>query len=98
MTDQLGKPQRLRIQLSSFDAMCRMIGAGVGVGIVPESAALRNREAMDLSLVALTDGWSVRERYILVRGRGTLPAYAQALIDTLCRHYQSPGAATVPTR
>ena len=35
----LGKPMKLRIQLSSFDAMCRMIGAGVGIGIVPESAA-----------------------------------------------------------
>lgn len=92
VTDQLGKPQRLRIQLSSFDAMCRMIGAGVGVGIVPESAALRNRDAMNLSLVALTDAWSVRERYILVRGRGTLPAYAKALIETLCAHYQGAGA------
>lgn len=89
VTESLGKPLKLRIQLASFDAMCRMIGSGVGVGIVPESAARRNRETMNLALVELTDEWSVRERYILVRDRVALPAYAQALIETLCAHYQS---------
>jgi DNA-binding transcriptional LysR family regulator len=91
VTNQLGKRLKLRIQLSSFDAMCRMIGAGVGVGIVPESAARRNRESMNLALVELTDAWSVRERYILVRDNETLPAYAKALIDAICLHYQTPG-------
>ena len=93
MTEKLGRPLKLRIQLSSFDAMCRMIGAGVGVGIVPESAAERNREAMNLSLVELTDPWSVRERYIVVRERSALPGYAQSLINTLCAHYTTADAA-----
>jgi DNA-binding transcriptional LysR family regulator len=88
VTDALGKPLKLRIQLSSFDAMCRMIGAGVGVGIVPESAARRNQAAMGISLIELTDAWSVRERYILVRKREALPRYAESLIATLCAHYR----------
>lgn len=92
VTDQLGKPLKLRIQLSSFDAMCRMIGAGVGVGIVPESAARRNRESMGLALIELTDAWSVRERYVLLRDREKLPAYARSLIETLCAHYQGPAS------
>lgn len=90
VTESLGKPFKLRIQLSSFDAMCRMIGSGVGVGIVPESAARRNRESMNLALIELTDDWSVRERYVLVRDQAALPAYAQALIETLCAHYRDP--------
>jgi DNA-binding transcriptional LysR family regulator len=61
---------KLRIQLSSFDAMCRMIGAGVGVGIVPESAARRNQADTGTALVELVDPWSVRERFILVQARG----------------------------
>ena len=89
ITDKLGKPLKLRIQLSSFDAMCRMIGAGVGVGIVPESAARRNQGSMKLALIDLTDAWSVRERYILVREREALPAYAQSLVDAICAHYHS---------
>ncbi len=87
VVERLGKPQKLRIQLSSFDAMCRMIGAGVGVGIVPESAARRNQEAMGIALVELLEPWSVRERYILVRKRDALPRYAESLIETLCAHY-----------
>lgn len=88
VVERLGKPLKLRIQLSSFDAMCRMIGAGVGVGIVPESAARRNQEAMGIALVELLEPWSVRERYILVRNREALPRYAESLIATLCAHYR----------
>ncbi len=88
IVDNLGKPLKLRIQLSSFDAMCRMIGAGVGVGIVPESAARRNQTGMGIALVELTDAWSVRERFILVRKRDALPHYAESLIETLCVHYR----------
>ena len=92
VTDALGKPMKLRIQLSSFDGMCRMIGAGVGVGIVPESAARRNQAGMGIALIELTDVWSVRERYILVRDRDALPRYAESLIETLCAHYREPAA------
>ena len=96
VTDRLGKPMKLRIQLSSFDAMCRMIGAGVGVGIVPESTALRYQAAMGLALVQLSDAWCVRERYILTRERAALPAYAQSLIDRLCVHFVR--AETAPSQ
>lgn len=91
VVDGLGRPIKLRIQLSSFDAMCRMIGAGVGVGIVPESAARRNQSSADIALIELVDLWSVRERYILVRSREALPRYADALIQTLCSHYRAAG-------
>ena len=89
VTEKLGKPLKLRIQLSSFDAMCRMIGAGVGVGIVPESAARRNLRSMKLALIELSDPWSVRERHVLIRDRVALPRYAQALVETLRAHYQA---------
>lgn len=93
MSSQLGRQQKLRIQLTSFDAMCRMIGAGVGVGVVPESAARRNRESMNLALVELTDAWSVRERYLLVRDNESLPPYAEALIEAIRAHYRPPAGA-----
>ena len=96
VTEKLGKPLKLRIQLSSFDAMCRMIGAGVGVGIVPESAARRNQDSMNLALVELVEPWSVRERYILVREHETLPAYAQSLIDAIFAYYTSPAGTHLP--
>jgi DNA-binding transcriptional LysR family regulator len=87
VTEDIGRPMKLRIQLTSFDAMCRMIGAGVGVGIVPESSAYRYRDAMGLALIELSDPWSVRERFIVTRERSRLPGYAQSLIDRLCAHF-----------
>ncbi|MBY0411529.1 MAG: LysR family transcriptional regulator [Burkholderiaceae bacterium] len=96
VVEQLGKPQKLRVQLSSFDAVCRMIGAGVGIGIVPESAAKRYLQPMGLVQIELTDAWSVRERYLLVREQKRLPAYVQSLIDILCTHHQKAPAAAAP--
>ncbi|MBC7446375.1 MAG: LysR family transcriptional regulator [Polaromonas sp.] len=93
VTENLGKRFKLRIQLSSFDAMCRMIGAGVGIGIVPESAARRNQASMNLALIELLEPWSVRQRYILVREHEALPAYAQSLVDAICAHYKTAAEA-----
>lgn len=89
---RLGKSLKLRIQLSSFDAMCRMVGAGVCVGVVPESTAQRYKageQGARMALVRLTDTWSVRERHILVRDQASLPAYAQDLITVLTQRYQN---------
>ncbi|WPB58816.1 LysR family transcriptional regulator [Xylophilus sp. GOD-11R] len=87
IADGLGRRQKLRLQLGSFDAMCRMIAGGVAIGVLPESAALRHREALGLALVPLSDAWCVRERYLLARDRGRLPVYSQALITAICAHF-----------
>lgn len=87
VTEELGRTLKLRIQVYSFDAMCRMIAAGVGIGVVPESAARRNIAQMDLVQVELTDAWRVRKRYILVRDSDALATYARSLVHTLCGHY-----------
>ncbi len=91
--EKLGRPMKLRIQLASFDAMCRMIGSGVGVGVVPESAALRNKASLKLALVELTDDWNVRERYVLARDFAALPAYARNLVAELRRFHGTTGKA-----
>lgn len=78
-----GYERALRIQVRSFEAMCRMVEAGVGIGIVPESAALRHAKTMRLNLVAIEDGWAVRERSVLVRQLSALPGSARALVREL---------------
>lgn len=83
VTQTLGRPLRLRVQLSSFDAVCRMVSAGTGVGVVPASSAQRSMGNLQMAQVELTDAWRVRERYVLMREDDVLPAYAQALVDAL---------------
>lgn len=81
--DQLGESLLLRIQVSSFEAVCRMIEAGVGIGIIPESAASRHSRTMGLATVQLDEAWALRERSILVRDLEALPSSVRALIATL---------------
>ncbi len=81
--EKLGGQLSLRIQVSSFEAVCRMIEAGVGIGIIPESAARRHSRTMQLALVELDEPWAVRERSILVRELDALPGSVRALIATL---------------
>lgn len=83
--EQLGSPLALRIQVRSFEAMCRTIEAGVGIGLLPESAALRHRKTMRLHIVQLSDEWALRKRSVLVRELDALPGCARALIEELMR-------------
>jgi DNA-binding transcriptional LysR family regulator len=81
--DKLGGSLSLRIQVSSFEAICRMIEAGVGIGIIPESAARRHSRTMPLVILELDEIWAVRERSILVRELEALPGSVHALIELL---------------
>jgi DNA-binding transcriptional LysR family regulator len=78
-----GKPLRLRVQLRSFDAVCRMVECGVGVGVVPRTTAARATKTMALAVIELTDDWALRELTIVVRTAGELRPYARALVESL---------------
>lgn len=80
-----GYDRVLRVQVRSFEAMCRMIEAGVGIGVVPESAARRHAQTMKINLLQLDDDWALRDRFVLVRDREALPRTAQSLIDLLVK-------------
>ncbi len=82
-SDQLYRPIKLRIQVGNFETACRMIEAGVGVGVLPESAANRHAQSMDIVTVPLSDVWSVREMLICVRSLDALPSFAQELVQLL---------------
>ncbi|HRK23401.1 MAG TPA: LysR substrate-binding domain-containing protein [Beijerinckiaceae bacterium] len=85
LMDQHGHDRPLRIQVRSFEAMCRMVEAGVGVGIMPESAAIRHSKTMRIATAALVDSWALRERCVLVREIEALPASARDLVDRMLR-------------
>lgn len=81
--EKLGGMLALRIQVSSFEAICRMIEGGVGIGIIPESAARRHSRTMQLAVLQLDEDWAVRERSMLVRELDALPGSVRALIERL---------------
>jgi molybdate transport repressor ModE-like protein len=77
---RIGRPLRLRVQLRSFDAVCRLVEANVGVGIVPETTAQRAAKSSAIKVVELADAWAPRDLTICVRDFDALPPYAQQLV------------------
>ncbi|WP_151449259.1 LysR family transcriptional regulator [Lacisediminimonas profundi] len=90
MVAEIGQRLQLRIQVRGFEAMCRMVEADVGIGILPYSAALRLSATTRLALVELSEPWAVRERSVLVQDLEGLPQYARELVEEICR---SPAVA-----
>jgi len=80
---RVGRPLRLRVQLRSFDAVCRLVECKVGIGIVPETTARRVSKTMAIKAVTLSDAWAVRDLTICVRGIKELPLYARQLVEHL---------------
>lgn len=77
----LERPLRLRIQVSSFDAIGRMIGAGLGISVLPDGA-LRAGDS-GLRAVTLKDPWANRALWLGVRSTAALTPEAVKLLNHL---------------
>jgi molybdate transport repressor ModE-like protein len=87
--EKIGRRLRLRVQLRSFDAVCRLVECNVGIGVVPATTAERQAKTMSIHRIDLTDEWAARKLTICVRRRADLPVYARELV----RHLAEPAAA-----
>jgi DNA-binding transcriptional LysR family regulator len=72
------------VQVNSFEALCLMAAAGVGVGVVPQSAAARYGRAMEIAVVPLTDAWAERRRYVVTPEGATLGSAVLDLVEAIC--------------
>lgn len=77
-----GKKLRLRVQVKSFEAICKMIEAGLGIGILPKIAAEAFAQELNLRLVPLADAWAIRQMYVCYRDE-ELPISVQKMLDHL---------------
>ena len=75
---RLGSRLDVRIQVRSFNAVCRMVAAGVGIGMVPRSAA-----AEGVTTVEITDDWAPRDLQLCFRSKEVLSPAAVALVEHL---------------
>lgn len=80
--EQSGKPLRVRFRLSSFDAIYRMVAAGLGIGLGPRGL-LSFTENARFSAVRIDEPWAVREHCIVVRNASHLSATARLMINHL---------------
>ncbi|BDB27295.1 LysR family transcriptional regulator [Cupriavidus sp. P-10] len=75
---------KLRIQVTSFDAICRMIEAGLGIGVLPAGAVRQEILMAGLRAVRLSDPWANRSLWLGVRDAKALQPEAIKLVEHLC--------------
>ncbi len=80
---RLGRTIRHRVRVKGFDAICSMVEARAGIGIVPATAAKRCRRTMAIGVLRLRDAWADRTLAVCVRDSKSLPAPAQRLVAHL---------------
>lgn len=78
-----GRPLRSRMKVGSFDAVCRMVEQGAGIGVLPQDAIEPQRRALRIRTVALRADWAVRRHVLGVRRPDALPPAARSLLAHL---------------
>jgi DNA-binding transcriptional LysR family regulator len=82
-TEAMGQRLKLRIQVRSFDAMCQMVAAGLGVAVLPADAVRALVRSLNLRQIPLQDAWARRQLLIGVRDMETLPRHSRLLVEHL---------------
>jgi molybdate transport repressor ModE-like protein len=77
-----GRVPHHRVRVSNFDAVARIVEAGVGVAVMPLSAARRWRGA-NVQIAALKDGWAKRRLLICSTPHAQALPSARSLIEAL---------------
>jgi len=78
---RIGRPLKLRVQLRSFDGVCRLVERNAGIGIVPETTVRWAQRSMAIKAVDLTDTWALRDLTICVRDIASLSPFARQLVE-----------------
>lgn len=79
---RLGRRINYRVRLRSFEAVARLVEAGVGLGVLPMAAATRCR-ADALAIVPLLDGWANRRLLICAPAFAALSSHARLFADQI---------------
>ncbi|VVD64515.1 LysR substrate-binding domain-containing protein [Pandoraea commovens] len=82
-TEALGRRLKLHIQVRSFDAMCQMVAAGMGIAVLPSDAVRALARSLNLRQISLKDAWAERRLLIGLRDVNAVPRHVRTLIEHL---------------
>lgn len=78
-----GLPAKQRLRVESLSALCRMVEAGLGIGVIPKGVLIQMGDMKKISSLKIIDSWSSRELFIYARSFANLPSSAQKFIKHL---------------
>ncbi|PAU75200.1 LysR family transcriptional regulator [Halomonas salipaludis] len=82
-SSQANRPLNIRIQVTSYDALCLMVEAGLGIGVVPRGALRPYAGGIGIKVIALRDEWARRKLAIFVNSFESLPMAARLFVEHL---------------
>jgi DNA-binding transcriptional LysR family regulator len=88
----LGQPLKLRIQVTGYDALCLMVDAGLGIGVLPRESARLYHGTLAIRAITLSESWAQRRLSLCIRSDGSLSRVAQLLVD----HLRAGASAATP--
>lgn len=80
--NDLGRSLRKRMEVSSYDALCLMVQANLGIGILPEGSA-RIYKMEGAKFVHLDEVWARRELNLCIRSSESLSLASKLFLDHL---------------
>jgi|SRR5690625_1088247 len=80
---KLGRAWRCRVQVTSFDAQCRMVQAGLGIAIMPQKIASFFVQELNLEICQLDEPWAHRQLVLAIQNYSQLQPTARLLVDHL---------------
>lgn len=87
-----GETLRYRVQVTTFDAACRIVAANLAVAIVPREAARPFVKAFGVRAIPLSDEWAQRRFVICMQDRSRLTVPARLLVESLAAQWLGEGA------
>jgi DNA-binding transcriptional LysR family regulator len=81
--EKLGMPIKLRIRISSFDCMCRMVSSGLGLAVLPASVVKQYMRSHKLKIVRLDEPWAKRTLTLAFKKYDAATPTLKTLIDHL---------------
>jgi DNA-binding transcriptional LysR family regulator len=78
-----GMAFEFRFEVSGFDALCLMISAGLGIGVMPRGSAELFVPALQVRLVRLAEEWAHRRLLLCARSREGLTCAGGLLLEHL---------------
>ena len=79
----VSKTVHVRMEASSFDAMCVMISCGLGVGLLPRTVALRNAVTLKIHVLDIDEPWARRQFHVSMRDETPGLVAARLLVEHL---------------
>lgn len=84
---EAGREMRVRVRVSSFECMCRLVSTHVGIAILPKAAIEQYLRPLKLKMTLLDEDWARRMLVVGVRSMDLLSPTVRTLVEHL-QQYQ----------